>query len=150
MPEKLPKILVVDASILFSFFKANSDRRRIVEELPNLGCELISPKFVFEELANNKEEIKKFGKINDLAFSFLFSLLDMKIETFPEEVYKDFLSEANKISPHRKEVTKDGPYFALALSLNCPIWSDETAFKRQSKVKVYTTSDLLKELGLKQ
>ena len=148
MLEKLPKILVVDASILFSFFKHDSDRRRIIEGLPNFGCRLISPKFVFEELSNSKEKIKKFGKVNELAFTFLFSLLDMKIESFSEDSYKDFLLEAKKISPHSKQVTKDDPYFALALSLNCAVWSDEKSFKKQSKVKVYSTSELLIEAGL--
>ncbi|MBI4116891.1 PIN domain-containing protein [Candidatus Pacearchaeota archaeon] len=149
MPAKLPKILIVDASILFSFFKTNSDRRRVIEKLSNFGCALISPKYVFEELSNNKERIKKFGRIDNLAFSFIFSLLDMKVESFSEETYKVFLPEANKISPHGKDNPKDSPYFALALALNCPIWSDEKAFKQQSKVKVYSTLELIKELGLK-
>ena len=39
-------------------------------------------------------------------------------------------------------------YFALALKLNCPIWSEDKALKKQSKVKVYSTSELLKEIGL--
>ena len=53
--------------------------------------------------------------------------------------------EANKISPHGEE-TKDDPYFALALAFNFPIWSDEGAFRKQSKVKVFTTAELLKLL----
>jgi len=146
MTGKLLKLLVVDASILFSFFKVNSERRIIIEELPNRGCKLISPKFVFEELANNKERIKQFGELNDLAFSFLFSLLDMKIESFSKETYEEFLPEANKISPHGKAITKDDPYFALALSLDCPIWSDEKSFKKQSQIKIFSTEDIAKLL----
>jgi len=49
MPEKLPRLLIVDACILFSFFKSDSIRRRIIEELPNFGCRLISPAFAFKE-----------------------------------------------------------------------------------------------------
>ena len=142
MSEKLPRILVVDACILFSFFKRGSERRRIVEELSNVGCRLISPEFVFEELVKNKVRIKKFGKINELGFTFLFSLLDRKIESFPEEAYTEFLQEAGKISPHDRAVAKDDPYFALALAFNASIWSDETAFKQQSKVKIFDTSKL--------
>lgn len=146
MLEKLPRILVIDACILFSFFNKDSDRRRIIEELSNIECRLISPKFVFEELVKKKERIKKFGKINELAFAFLLSLLDMKIESFPEDAYKEFLSEANKISPHGEQVTMDDPYFALALAFNTPIWSDEEAFKNQSSVKIFTTNQLDKLL----
>ena len=147
MPEKLPKTLIVDASILFSFFKQDSARRKVIEELPNLNCELISPKFAFKELISDKEKIIKYGKINDLSFAFLFSLLFRKVEPISEKEYKDFMSEANKISPHGKQ-TKDDPYFALALTLNSPIWSDEVAFKQQSKVKIFGTKKLAELLGL--
>ena len=142
----LPKTLIVDANILFSFFKSSSERRRLIKELPNLGCKLISPKFAFHELLDNKDRIKRFGKINELAFIFLFSLLELKIESFPESTYKEFLSDANKISPHPNS-TKDDPYFALSLVFNkCLIWLDEEAFKQQSKVKIFSTEDLLKML----
>ena len=53
---KLPRTLIIDASILFSFFNKDSARRRIIEELPNLGCELISPEFAFKELMSDKEK----------------------------------------------------------------------------------------------
>jgi predicted nucleic acid-binding protein len=82
-----------------------------------------------------------------LEFSYLFRLLEIFLEKYSRKRFSEFLSEANKISPHGGE-TKDDPYFALALSLNCPIWSDEKAFKKQSKVKVYSTSELLKRLKL--
>jgi len=113
MLEKLPRILIVDACIFFSFFKQDSDRRRIIEELSNLGCRLISPEFVFEELAKNEGRIKKFGKINDLGFAFLFSLLERKIESFPEDVYKEFLSDANEISPHGEQTNDVADSFGI-------------------------------------
>lgn len=148
MLERLPRILIVDACVLFSFFKSDSVRRRIIEELPNLGCRLISPEFAFRELLSDKEKIMKFGKIDELSFEFLFSLLERKIEPFPEEVYKELLSDASKISPHGEQ-TKDDPYFALALAFNSPVGSDEFAFKQQNKVKVFSTEDLAKLLGLR-
>jgi len=146
MLEGLPKILVVDACILFSFFKKDSDRRRVIGELSNTGCRLISPAFVFEELGRNKGRIKKFSRINDLGFAFLYSLLERMIDSFPESVYNEFLPEANRISPHGRESRKDDPYFALALRFNSPIWSDEKEFKKQSRVKVFTTRELVEYL----
>lgn len=143
----LPKLLVVDACILFSFFKNGSDRRKIIEKLSNSGCSLISPVFVFEELAKNKEKVKKFAKLDESAFAFLFSLLELKIESFSKDAYEEFLPEANTISPHG-EHEKDDPYFALALAFNSPIWSDEGAFKRQHKVKIFSTRELARLLDL--
>ncbi len=132
---------MVDACILFSFFNKDSARRRLMEELPYFGCRLIMPEVAFGELLRGKERIKKYGKIDELAFTFLFSLLERRIEPFAEESYKEFLPEANRLSPHG-EGTKDDPYFALALLFNCPVWSDESAFKRQDKIKVFGTKEL--------
>ncbi len=141
MSGMLPKILVVDACILFSFFNKDSARRRLMEELPYFGCRLIMPEVAFRELLRGKERIKKYGRIDELEFTFLFSLLERRIEPFAEESYKEFLPEANRLSPHG-EGTKDDPYFALALVFNCPVWSDESAFKRQDKIKVFGTKEL--------
>ena len=68
-----------------------------------------------------------------------------KIIIVPEYEYTHLFSEARRLAPH----TKDVPYFALALRLRCAIFSDEKAFKNQSKVKIYSTSELVKELGVK-
>ena len=147
MPSEIPKELIVDASILFSFFKASSARRDVFKTLLEHGCKLISPDFVLDELSNNKFDIIKFSIIDETEFDDIFLELKNDLDTFKEEKYEEFLLEANKISPHGEQ-TKDDTYFALALALNCAIWSDEEAFKQQSRVKVYSTSDLVNEFGL--
>jgi len=73
----------------------------------------------------------------------LFSLIKDEITIVPESKYKDFLSKVFKLSPY----IKDNPYFALSLFLSCPIWSDEKSFKKQSKVKIFSTAELIKELN---
>ena len=142
MPFEFPRLLAVDASILFSFFKKDSSRRYLIEELPNCGCRLISPDFALEELLENKERIMEFAGTKESGFMFLFSLLERKIETSPKSEYEEFLPKAEKISPHGEYTHKDDPYFALALSLNSAIWSDEKAFKKQSRVKAFSTHEL--------
>jgi len=49
-----------------------------------------------------------------------------------------------KTGPH----LEDAPLFALALTLGCPIWSNEEAFKDQKQVKIYNTADLIRLLQL--
>jgi predicted nucleic acid-binding protein len=44
-----------------------------------------------------------------------------------------------EIAPHEEDI----PCFALALALNSPIWSNEKEFKNQSKIKVFSTSDIV-------
>jgi len=53
------------------------------------------------------------------------------------------LSEGLKLAPHPKDLE----YFALALRFDFPIWSNEKAFKKQPKVKVFSTSDLFSFLS---
>lgn len=141
----LPPELIVDASILFSFFNKSSARREVLKELLNIGCTLISPKFVLEELFNNKSKIMHFAKISESEFNEIFLELNNDLEILSEETYREFLSQASKISPHKSP--KDDPYFALALSSKFPIWSDETAFKEQSSIEIFTTNQLDKLLN---
>ena len=76
----------------------------------------------------------------------LFSAMIAKKVTldllFDKEDIKEFFKEACKISPDSDDIE----YFALALKLNCPIWSEDKALKKQSIVKVYSTSELIKLL----
>jgi len=41
------------------------------------------------------------------------------------------------------EVEKDKQYFALAIAFNCGIFSGDLKLKEQSKVKIYSPSELL-------
>jgi len=139
---KIPKIIVIDANILFSFFKKESLRRELIERLPNYGCKLISPDYVIAELLNEKEKVMQFSGIDETGLLFLISLIQRKVETISKENYEKWLDDAMKISPHKKDV----PYFALALAFNAAIWSDEKAFKKQNKVKIFSTEELKKIL----
>lgn len=146
----VPFELIVDASILFSFFNSSSVRRNIFKKLLDIKCYLYSPEYVLEELYNNKSRIMHFAKITDSEFDEVYKELYSDLDTFEEKIYHMLFKEANKLSPHGKESTKDDPYFALSLAINkCPIWSDEEDFKLQSEIQIFSTKDLLKSLGIK-
>ena len=140
---EIPKELVVDACILFSFFNASSARRAVFKKLLDIGCKIISPDFVLTELSNNKPDIMKFAGISESEFNGIFSELNNDVDVFKEEKYNEFISEASKTAPHNKDVT----YFALALSSGIAIWSDEEKFKSQSSVEIFTTNKLDKLLN---
>ena len=40
---------------------------------------------------------------------------------------------------------KDTPFLALALKLQCPIWSNDCDFEEQNLVEVYKTSYILRK-----
>lgn len=102
----LPSELIVDANILFSFFNPNSLRFRILEELLSKEIKLISPDFVLEELLNNKQRIKDFADISEGKFVIAFSSIKNEIEIIPEDEYKSFLKNADKLSPHKDKKEK--------------------------------------------
>ena len=55
-------------------------------------------------------------------------------------MFFDFIDGAERISPD----PKDTSYFALALKLNCPIWSNDKKLKEQNKIKIYSTEEIVK------
>ncbi len=130
--------IVVDTNILVSFFRPNPVNE-LISKSKLFGISLSSSEYNIEELKNNKQDILKYADFNSKQFEIELSRLITFIKLIPEHECKDFESEAKQISPH----DKDNPVFALALKLDCPIWSDEPAFKQQSRVKVFSTRDII-------
>jgi len=135
--------LVVDANILFSFFKKDSFTRRFILSHPEI--ELFTPMYVFDELEEHKDEVKFKAKIGDIIFELSKKELLEYVTIVPLEEFKKFWEEAKQTSPDPDDV----PYLAVALSLGCAIWSNDKDLKEgQSRVVVVTTEDLTKLLGL--
>lgn len=104
--------------------------------------EFVSPEYLFFELGRNIDEIVEKSKLSPNELAIVFRYLKEEISFIPFEQFNRFSKEAELITPHSKDVS----YFALALALNCPIWSEEKAFKKQSKVKILSTSEVWKIL----
>ena len=136
--------LVIDANRLFSVIIGKSLNTASISVFFSDNTELYAPFRLLAELENNRDEIRSKSGFSHEDFDNFVSVLKIRVKFIPLEDFIDKISEAKKISPH----SKDMEYFALGLSLDCAIWSDEKAFKKQSKVKVYSASELLKELGL--
>jgi predicted nucleic acid-binding protein len=126
MPSKLPRLLVVDANILFSFFRQESFTRELVKSLYLRGIKLFIPDFGLDELLSLKERICEFCRIDEDEFMTSFALLCEILKSTPKEEYESSLLEAKNLLP---EHPKDVPYFALALAFNYAIWSNEKRFK---------------------
>ncbi|MBS3114265.1 hypothetical protein J4448_04125 [Candidatus Woesearchaeota archaeon] len=133
------RLIVVDASILFSFFKPESFTRNLLKSIYLKGAKLIVPDFALDELYLLKQKICKFCGIGGLEFIISFALLSEIIDVVPRSEFKKFESKALKLLPGH---TKDMPYFALALSAGCGIWSNEKRFKEQSEVDILSINDI--------
>ncbi len=128
--------LVVDANILFSaLIKRGKTEEIIFEE----DLHLFAPEFIFEEFDKYKSSILNKTERTNEEFEELMEILKKKIKTVPNEETERFIVEARRISPDKK----DADYFALALKLKCPIWSQDNALKeKQKEVTVYLTDEL--------
>lgn len=132
--------LVIDSNILFAALIKNS---LTLELLFREDLHFYAPQFIFGEFAKYEEEIKRKTEKTDDAFEWVLKIFQRRIITFPQEEILPFIEKARAFSPD----INDLPYLALALKLNIPLWSNDRLLKeKQNKVKVYSTSDLLKIL----
>ncbi|MDO8467858.1 MAG: PIN domain-containing protein [Nanoarchaeota archaeon] len=129
--------LVVDTNILMTCFWKNSETKKAI--MLNDNLDLIAPEFSLEEIDKYRNEIIKKTKISEEEFKVSKIDLAISVKFFPLEKYKDFLRQAFEISPDPDDID----FFALALKLNCPIWSNDKKLKDQDKIKVYSTGDIL-------
>jgi len=129
--------LVVDANVLFSFFKRGSLTRKLITS-PELL--LFAPTFSLRELDKHKEEVIARAKISPDVYESSKEVLRGFVEFSPLEEYEEKLTLAKEISPDPKDIR----YFALALWLGIPLWTNEKRLKGQDKVLVFSTSDFLK------
>ena len=128
--------LVVDTNILYTFFWKNSFSRRF---LMRMSLELYSPEFALEEINAHESEILTKTGLPEEEFSKLKGDLAIAVAFIPIEEYKELLESALNISPDPNDVD----FLALAMKLKLPLWSNDTLLKKQNKVEVFSTSDLL-------
>ena len=83
------------------------------------------------------------------SFDYAIKFLLEAVTIVPRQLYIDQISCAYEqmavIDP------KDTPFLALALHLECPLWSDDTHLKRQSLLTCYSTGEIaniLKNINL--
>ena len=126
--------IIVDANKVFAAFIAEG----IVHELLFSGkFKPVGPEKLLEEVEKHKDEIAEKAEKKLEEIELAIKLLEPEFKIFPRPEYTAKLPEGLKLAPHPKE------YFALALRFDFPIWSNEKAFKKQSKVKVFSTKDLI-------
>ena len=122
-------LLVVDANVLFS---AIISRSKTCNLMFSERIQLISPEFLFIELEEHKDEIIAKSSLSEDDFNEFVNLLKERIDIIPRQEFERFLTE----------------YFALAMRFDAAIWSNDKRLKKQSLIKVFSTSDLISSLSL--
>lgn len=105
---------------------------------------LYAPQLLFEELENNKKEVMEKSRMSKEEFEWLYLILKHNITIIPEDDFLKYREHAEEICPDEKDIV----YFALALYLQCALWSNEKKLKEQNYIPVYATHELMKLLNL--
>lgn len=127
--------LVVDTSELFSFFNEKSKARELSL---SSRLELYAPLFALTELEEHKSKIMGSFSLTETQFLLIIKLLKTVIRFLSEDEYAELLPEAMKTSPD----PEDADFFALAMRLGCPIWSEDRLLREQARVRVLPTEEL--------
>lgn len=133
--------IILDSNILFAVLIKDG---KTADILVNPFLKLNAPEILFEEFSKYYEEIINKSHRNKEEFISTLSYIKELITIFSNSTFYEFIDEAEKISPDPDDIM----YFALAIKLDCPIWSNDKKLKEQDKVKVYSTEDLIREFNL--
>ena len=129
--------LVVDANVIFSALIKDSFNCNL---LFSDKLTIYSPDYLLIELEKHKSEIlAKTSRSND-EFNELIKVLRRRINFVALEELVPYLEKAERFCPDPDDVA----YFALAIMLNCSIWSNDKALKeKQNVITVYSIYDLV-------
>lgn len=129
--------LVIDANILFSvLIKRGVTEKLLFEE----DLHIFAPEFLFEEFEKYNDLILSKTDRTKEEFNKLINILKRRIKIIPNEETEEFITQAKKICPDKKDVD----YFALALKLKCPLWSNDKELKvKQKIILIYSTEELI-------
>lgn len=123
--------LVADTNIVVAALLRKGSTRSL---LFSKKVELFSPDRVGIEILKHKEEFMEKASMKESQFQQALELLLGEISIIPVEDYSSLKPKALKICPKGHE--DDWPFLALSLRLSCPLWSNDSALKSQSEVKV--------------
>ena len=135
--------LIIDANILFAALIKTGLTADLITS-PKL--ELFCPPFIFEEFEKYKSYLLDKTKREPEEFMRYMNILKRNIRSIPLSDFEGFLPRAKQISPDGK----DGIYFALALYMNAPIWTNDKRLKTQNEVSILSTSDLIRIIPIEE
>lgn len=133
--------VVIDANVLFAaLIKEGVTRRLLISDM----LTLYAPEFILEEVEKYEEFILQKTEKSKEELQRVLAVLRRRITFVRLSELVPFLDKAKQISPDEKDIS----YFALALRLSLPIWSNDAALKqKQHVVKVYSTKEVARQVA---
>lgn len=133
--------LVVDANIIIAALISPQGHTSDLFFLDTLN--IYAPEFLLREVKKYKGVMTEKTGLAEEELDRAILFLSQRIKFLPSLELNSFFPEAEKISPDPNDVI----YFALALKLRCPLWSNDKLLKKQSEVKVLSTAELIQLLS---
>lgn len=131
---------VIDTNILLSALIKDSTTRKIIVKS---GWDFYYPEMSFHEVCKYKDLVLKKSGMDEVDYNKLLDLILGHINIVPDEQILKKLDRAKKVIAH---VDPDDVVFvATNLSISDSIiWSDDSDFDRQDKVKVLKSEKVVK------
>lgn len=133
--------IVVDTNVLMSALL--KDNSIIAKLMRSEYIDIYYPEDGLAEIERYRQYIisRRKKTLQKQSFEFILQFVLKPLHIISDEFYSSKIEEA--YSKMKDIDEKDTPFLALALQLRCPIWSDDTHFKQQNAIKVYTTEEIL-------
>ncbi|MEK6907229.1 MAG: PIN domain-containing protein [Nanoarchaeota archaeon] len=136
--------VVLDSNVLFRTLISGGE---IIRLIFNKNLELFTPQKIKEEFLNNRKEILSRSKISELGFNKLISSIFKIVKLVPSYEYKEFIPKSKELL---KKHVKDVEFVALALKLNCLIWTyEKLIFDKNLGISTKQISNELNKLDSK-
>lgn len=132
--------IVIDTNVILAMLIRPG---KPIDTFFNQRLQICAPALLFSEIENNKDEAMEKTRLDTEEFELLYNILKANTAVIPEGDFLGFRELAKEICPDPKDIV----FFALALYLKCPIWSNEKKLKKQEVVIVYATHELMDFLG---
>ena len=103
------------------------------------NTEFSAPELAINELKKYSSLIISKTKLSNNSFNLEFNRLKSFVKFTPKKNFFDFIREAEKIAPDKDDVD----FLALCLKLNSPLWSNDGELKKQNRIIVLDTQDII-------
>lgn len=130
--------VIIDTNKIISSLIRDGISRKI---LFNKNFEFFTPDYSISEIQEHKVEIVGKTHFNDGEFEILLSLIFERISIISGEEYGPFFEESKELISDSDDV----PFIAAPLAIKADgIWSDDSHFLEQNKIKIFKTEDMMR------
>ena len=110
--------------------------------------EFLFPEYIFEEIEEHKQELFNKSRLSQEEYDLLLNKILSKVKIVKTSEIIKYREEA--LSIMNKIDADDALFIACALAYpDSAIWSDDKRLKKQNKIRIFSTSEMMSYLSKK-